>query len=353
MKNLFLLLTLLLIAGSCKKDDETVLLGNWTKRPGGFEGGSRMNAATFTIQGKGYIALGYNASNRLKGLWQYSPEIDQWTSRANFTGEGRNGALGFSIGNKGYVGMGYGDVSDDYLSDLYEYDPEANAWTRKADFPGGARKDLVAFSIGDKAYVGTGYGYDPEVGDGKSALKYFNDLWEFDPAGVDEWGAAVGSWRKVNGFPGEQRSSAVAFVIDGKGYVGTGISSSGSYPIDFYEFDPAAGSTGKWSKVASLESGYGRQQATGFAINGKGYLATGVATGSLKDCWEYSPASNAWTQKHDFEGAARYSAAAFALGNYAYLGLGSGSVNDFWRFDPTATFIDSTTDTGDTDDPWQ
>src|SRR5882672_11133770 len=46
-------------------------------------------------------------------------------------------AVSFSIGSKGYIGTGYGD--NGYRKDLWEYDPDANAWTQKADFGGAAR----------------------------------------------------------------------------------------------------------------------------------------------------------------------------------------------------------------------
>jgi N-acetylneuraminic acid mutarotase len=65
-------------------------------------------------------------------------------------------------GNKGYLYTGDADNS------FYEYTPETNVWTRKADFPGLHRGEAISFSIGNKVYVGGGY--------------YYNDFYAYDPA---------------------------------------------------------------------------------------------------------------------------------------------------------------------------
>ena len=93
----------------------------------------------------------------------------------------------------------------------------------------------------------------------------------------------------------------------------------------------------------------GRSSAVGFAIDGKGYVAlgrTGSRSGALKDCWEYNPDSDKWTQKRNFPGVARVKATAVVLNGLAYVGLGfdinygyfgeKGHPKDFWCFDPKA-----------------
>lgn len=47
---------------------------------------------------------------------------------------------------------------------------------------------------------------------------------------------------------------------------------------------------------------------------------------------------NAWAQKTNFGGTARWGAVGFSIGNKGYIGTGGeGSVpkNDFWEYDPT------------------
>ena len=53
---------------------------------------------------------------------------------------------------------------------FWQYDPDQNFWTQKAELPGTPRNSAVAFEAGGKGYVGTGY-------DGTNKLK---DFWEYD-----------------------------------------------------------------------------------------------------------------------------------------------------------------------------
>jgi hypothetical protein len=86
-----------------------------------------------------------------------------------------------------------------------------------------------------------------------------------------------------------------------------------------------------------------RESAAGFSIGSKGYIGTGgyfdgTNNNCYKDFWEYDPASNAWTQKADFGGAGRSGAVGFSIGNKGYIGTGtdgSGFLKDFWEYDPT------------------
>ncbi len=101
------------------------------------------------------------------------------------------------------------------------------------------------------------------------------------------------------------------------------------------------------TRVSSIP-GAGRASALAFAINGKGYVLTGRSNepkDSLKQLWEYNPATDKWSQKAPFPGKARVKAVAAVLNNKVYLGLGfqsnKGAVlnqkayfSDFWMYDP-------------------
>ena len=71
-------------------------------------------------------------------------------------------------------------------------------------------------------------------------------------------------------FPGPDRFETVGLGIGSKGYVGTGTLYNSGYTRlnDFWEFDPAAD---PWAQKANL-NGEGRWEASGFTLNGKGYL---------------------------------------------------------------------------------
>jgi uncharacterized protein (TIGR02145 family) len=197
-------------------------------------------------------------------------------------------------------------------------------WTQKANFGGIERNVAVGFAIGDKGYIGTGHRYS-------SQSYYYNDFWEFDPAN--------NTWSQKANISDRTRSSAVGFAINGKGYIGTGSSPTGTPNVneslnDFWEYDP---STNSWSQKANL-GGVVRYRAVGFSINGKGYIGTGITNGNekLKDFWEYDPISNTWTQKADFGGTERFGAVGFSIGEKGYVGTGydGNYTNDFWEYNP-------------------
>jgi N-acetylneuraminic acid mutarotase len=95
-----------------------------------------------------------------------------------------------------------------------------------------------------------------------------------------------------------------------------------------------------WTQVANMgESTYG---AVSFSINNKGYVTTGqTATLTSKSTWEYNPITDTWSQKADFGGGFRRSAAGFSIGNFGFVGTGRDNStqtgvlrNDFWKYDP-------------------
>ncbi len=87
-----------------------------------------------------------------------------------------------------------------------------------------------------------------------------------------------------------------------------------------------------------------RTNAVAFVINNKAYIATGLdAYGSSlkRDVWEYNPATNKWDEKEELELEvfARHNAVAFsnAEGTKGYIttgSSGSGYLDDTWEFQP-------------------
>lgn len=150
----------------------------WTQQTN-FGGSARTEAVGFSIGNKGYIGTGrkdYGPSESIstRSFWEYDPDANMWTKKAAFGGDERSSATGFSIGNKGYIGTGY---NDDFwfgplihYGDFWEYDPDTDTWTRKADLGGVARYHATGFSIGNKGYIGTGYNWG-----------YKNDFWGYTP----------------------------------------------------------------------------------------------------------------------------------------------------------------------------
>ena len=294
--------------------------GTWEWRPAAQFGGSATSfSAAVAIGDTAYITTGYDATN---ALWQYDPVRDTWARKADFPGKPRGAAVAFSIDGKGYVGLGYGD--DARYADLWEYDASGDRWTRKSSIPGGARDHSGAFVIGRAAFIVGGmtcagndctdlkdvWAYEPKadrwtkktdmpetiaapatfvlrgkgyVGTGMVSGALSRNLWEYDPR--------RDNWTRRAPFPGPARFRAVGFSVDTKGYLGTGIAS---------------------------------QNETSAVV--------------FKDLWDYDPRTDAWTRQPDFGGSARGAAVAFVLGSRAFIGTGVDSdrqrLRDCWRVGP-------------------
>jgi N-acetylneuraminic acid mutarotase len=285
-----------------------------------FGGTGRIASVGFAIDGKGYIGTGNAAevTTWVKSFWEYDPITNIWTQKADLAGAGRSYAVGFSIGNKGYIGTGTSDDTNyEYLDDLWEYDPDTNAWTQKADFPGGKRFLATGFSIAGKGYIGLGadinnvkddfWEYDPAtdvwdkkadfaggerylvagfslgvkgyVGTGGGAMPY-SDFWEYDPV--------TDVWTQRANFGGDAREQATCFVIGDYGYIGMG-SDWSSFKTDFWRYDVSSDS---WEQVADFP-GTARYSAVGFSIGNRGYVGTGFGDTAayIKEFWEYTPDS--------------------------------------------------------------
>jgi N-acetylneuraminic acid mutarotase len=271
-----------------------------------FSGGARMQAVTFVIGGKGYVALGQNEGRAKNDIWELDPSSKTWTQKAPFPLADRLGAFGFAINNKGYAGGG-SEIDEDF----YEYDPAANTWTKKASI-GFKILNAGTFVINNKGYVVTG-------GD-----KYFftggKKLLEYDPA--------TNVWSQKADFPGLARVVPIAFSINGKGYAGAGASNNfDTEPLsDFYEYDPAMN---QWTKKADF-AGSAKMYTSSFTFSTKACVGRGVSgvTGT-RESWSYDPSANAWIKGADIAGAPRWFSFAFVIGNTAYIGGGRDRSNTY------------------------
>ena len=302
----------------------------------------RAGSVGFSIGSKGYIGTGYGYTNQTlnykKDFWEYNPNTDSWTQKADFGGGVRMYAAGFSLGNKGYIGTGqYGNT---LYKDFWEYNPVMNTWTKKADFGGIARKCATGFSISseliNKGYIGTGLVFG-------SLLINLQDFWEYDPL--------ANTWIQKTDFPGVPRYAAIGFGIGEKGYLGTGINyvSATEYTFykDFYEYDPRMNS---WTRKADL-GGTIRAFAAGFSIDGNGYIGTGSTNGTLlNDFWEYVSTEDTWIQKASFGGTKRSTATGFSIGTKGYIGTGLiaqySCMKDFWEYNQSNNLWTQKTDFG-------
>lgn len=305
-----------MVLGCSTDEDGDEELGNWVERSV-FDGSPRSSVSGFTIGNIGYMGVGYDGDDYLTSFWSYDIDGDYWSQKADFPGTARNAASSFTIDGKGYIGSGYDGLNE--LGDFFSYDPGSNSWTEIAEFPSTPRRSAVAFGLNGFGYFGTGY-------DGENDRK---DFWKYDPTSD--------SWTELVGFGGDKRRAATTFTINDQVYLGTGVS-NGTYLDDFWAFDSG---TESWSRKLDLdeEDDYEilRSNAVAFTLNGYGYIACGEVSGPTNTVWQYDPSTDSWEIQTNFEGSSRQDAIAFSNTSRAFLGLGrTGSLylDDFNEFYP-------------------
>lgn len=149
------------------------------------------------------------------------------------------------------------------------------------------------------------------------------------------------NFQKIVGLPGTGRASAVAFALNGKGYVTLGRSVDRSDSLkDCWQYDPVSDS---WAKKATFP-GIARVKATAAVLNGKAYVGLGFnryegaySGGTLQDFWMYDPVANHWSRKADFPSTATDACVSFVWNNSIYIGAGfngSAYTNEFWKYNP-------------------
>lgn len=287
-----------------------------------------------------------------------------WTSLPSLPVTGRDQNMGFSVNGKGYVCGGY--TGGPIIRETWEFDPVSNAWTQKADMPDD-NNGAAGFAIGNYGYIAGGYNYNSSemdvlwsydplnnlwnaktpfvtarangalawsidgkgyIGCGWDGMDHTSDVWEYDPV--------ADAWTQVASFPGGKRGWVVCFVINGMGYAGLGEYPSTITQNDFYQYDPLLNT---WNPCSSFP-GTPRFWSLGFSVGGKGYTGCGASGMStlLDDWWQYDPATGSWERLCNFGGGNRALGAAFVINNEGYFGTGRMSptvpMNDFWKFNP-------------------
>lgn len=320
---IILLLTAAVCMQGCTKSTESdELVGNWVRR-GDFDGVGRSEAVATVLDNKVYAGLGFDGTSRLNDFWEYDATNDAWRKKKDFPGTPRNAAVAFSAAGKVYVGLGYDGVNK--LKDFWEYDPAADSWKQVADFGGLAKYGATAFTLKDKGYVVAGY-------DGNAS----KEMWQYDP--VED------AWNLKNG-PGSKRYDAVAFVINDKAYLATG-TNNGTYNNDFWMYDPDTDIWTEKRKISNVNSDESydddynivRSGAVAFTMNGKGYVVTGINGSYSSTTWEYDPATDLWADKTNFQGTSREGAIGFSVNGRGFVALGRSSslrFDDVREFQPT------------------
>lgn len=291
---------------------EIYLKRRWTKMKD-FPGNNRIAGIGFSIQDKGYIGLGYSgnaAGPYYKDFWEFNPNRDEWTQKADFPGTERMRESVFTLGNEGYAGLGSANVNlmiESYFKDFYKYNPTTNAWTRIMDYPGKARASAAAFVKDEIAFVGTGrskddgtstdntinddfWSFNPSSGQWNTALKFTSKIqfalgltignsgYIYDYGQIREYGETTWinkAYRTIGNFP-----EIVTFTIGTSAYL---MSSDFSSPLLEYNK-----TTNQISTITIPEQIQCALPSV-FTINNKAYIVCGKQSSATKNVWEFDP----------------------------------------------------------------
>jgi len=256
------------------------------------------------------------------GAGLFAQGANVWLKKASFDGSKRARALSFALGSRGYICCGE-DTAENVLNDLWEYDPGTDSWSQKASLPAPARRDAASFVIGNKAYVGTGMDAT------ESFLgNVLNDFWEYDPV--------MNSWTQKANYPGGWAPGvyfATGFAVNGKGYICCGKQSASYYSNELWQYDPVLNT---WALRAPFPAGV-RYAQTSFVVGNYAYVGTGTDENYLvNEFYRYDPVMNQWAQRAPVPTTPRFAAFGFSIGSKGYITLGSdgGYQDDLYEYDP-------------------
>ncbi len=229
-------------------------------------------------------------------------------------------------------------------------------WVARATWPGVQMGYGSVFVINDVAYVGLGINPLSPNARLTAFFKYVPSVINYaQPTGYD---SAYGSWTIVAAFTGAPRSNACAFAVQGIGYVGTGVGNDGFTPLaDFWSYNPGSNA---WAEIDSIHddtTSYPRFDAVAWGFDSVGYVLTGTDNNYyFGDVWKYSPATGHWTAKPYLKGNQRSGATVWVYQNKGYIMAGytpgsrwaqNNMCYDFWVYDPHVA------ETADSINAWQ
>ncbi len=270
---------------------------------------------TFAIGDYGYSITGVNSFNSaIDKAYRYNPVTDSWATLSDFPGGSRGFAIGLAYQGKGY--LGFGATSSQYFDDLWVYDTATMQWTQLADCPGPARRHPALMAANGKIYMGLG---NDNTGDLK-------DFWEYD--------IASDSWTQLPDIPGPARHHPFMFAVNGEVYAGMG--HGGNFIFgDWYRYDTLNNS---WQSMSNFP-GENRVAGTQFDHMGHGYVLSGDGDNhsfmSTGEFWEYTDATDTWTQLAPHPGPSRWAPGSFVIGDTLYFFGGYDRFNSFF---PTTMF---------------
>ena len=298
----------------------------------------RTQAVSFAIGTKAYIGTGvYQNDMYLEDMWEYDTETGAWTQIANYPEGKVRGLTAFSVNGKGYVGLGYrrnGTNEGEKMMSFYEYDPVANTWTPIQDYPGewDSQATCSAFSMNGKGYVATTRRYGTSGADGGVM-----DVYSFDPNSSQ--------WTKLTEFQLTmyyyfERYSSISVNAIGSDIYGFFRYYNGNWGSEFQSFYIYDMGLNRWieRECPSVSTTYTKME--NFVMGNNFYLFSGDFYAGVHNntVYKYYPETNTWTDNEISEPKIfRYNPVNFVINGKLYYGGGdnNGNHTDLWVYDPS------------------
>jgi N-acetylneuraminic acid mutarotase len=240
-----------------------------------------------------------------------------WSAIDSLNGPGKSVTTSFVLNDNGFLVGGL--LDQDFTRKMYSYNPIQNDWDDELSWGGETGSGQNRGSA--VSFVVNNIAY-VGLGEGSTA-NYYKDLWQYDPVAQ--------TWTQLADFAGSARHGAVAFATSTHGYVGTGQSETG-LTKDFYKYNPL---TNTWEAINDFP-GTARKYAVGFMMGDQGYLATGDDGTYRNDLWQYHPEFDLWVQKANMPTLGRSGAVGWGTFPTLYVATGEDAngtyQKDVWEY---------------------
>lgn len=176
------------------------------------------------------------------------------------------------------------------------------------------------------AYVGLGEDSSSKV----LNKSYRRDFYRYNPI--------TDSWHKLNRFPGDRRTGAVCFILNGQAYVGCGqdegditLNIPERFREDIYKYDF---DKDKWKEIAPFPMSL-RKDMISFILNKEAYIGLGhFGAKAFSDIYKYDIKKNKWIKAFEYE-SKQNPKLVFTIDNKLYIGGNNffclDSSNDEWK----------------------
>ncbi|MFC1595601.1 kelch repeat-containing protein, partial [Gemmatimonadota bacterium] len=300
--NLLMIAVITLITALTITIPNSLLIAQQTWSQGSPMPTDRHGPTAQVIEGKIYIAGGYNEymGGVLNTLEVYNPVTDTWSTLASMM-TSRESSVSGVVNDKMYV---IGGLSGGAISVNEEYDPGQDSWTTKTPMPTG-RYFHSADTIDGKIYVVGGWVMGQS--DPLSTLEVYDPITD--------------TWETKASMP-TARGGGAASVIAGRLYVAGGYNGGAIGALEVY--DPA---TNEWTILPLMSTPRARPSAG--SINGELYVVGGGwSGGAMSELEIFDPIAGSWIGGPSIP-SARYSAAAQVIGHKMFVAGGMSSSGNY------------------------